>query len=224
MITYSEAIEKVMIDNGGFASLKFIYKNIEKYREKTGKTPDNTIQERAQRDDRFTRIGLGVYALTDFINNIEKNDLGIFSYKDDKTIKFEPKQPTERIVKSKARVGQGKFRNKLLKEFNKTCPITKIDEQKLLIAAHIKPWSHSNDKEKLNSKNGLLLSPLFDKLFDKNIGLITFTQDKRIILSKKLKKNKYRIGVKNGAIISSLQTQGREEFLSYHQEFIFENK
>jgi hypothetical protein len=33
-------------------------------REKTGLTPDNSIQERVQRDDRFTRIGLGVYALT----------------------------------------------------------------------------------------------------------------------------------------------------------------
>ncbi len=60
MITYSEAIEKVMIDNGGFAPLKLIYQNIEKYRQKTGETPDNTIQERVQRDGRFTRIALGV--------------------------------------------------------------------------------------------------------------------------------------------------------------------
>jgi hypothetical protein len=35
VLTYAEAIEKVMIDNGGFAPLKLIYQNIEKYREKT---------------------------------------------------------------------------------------------------------------------------------------------------------------------------------------------
>ena len=40
-LTYSEAIEMVMKDNGGFSSLKYIYENIEKYRKKTGKTPDN---------------------------------------------------------------------------------------------------------------------------------------------------------------------------------------
>ncbi|SMN00936.1 hypothetical protein SPONN_2046 [uncultured Candidatus Thioglobus sp.] len=69
-MTYSEAIEKVMIDNGGFASLQFIYKNIEKYRNKTGLTPDNTIQERVQRDDKFTRIGLGVWALTQYADGL----------------------------------------------------------------------------------------------------------------------------------------------------------
>lgn len=70
-LTYSEAIEMVMNDNGGFAPLKYIYENIEKYRKKTGKTPDNTIQERVQRDERFTRIASGVYGLTEFLENIE---------------------------------------------------------------------------------------------------------------------------------------------------------
>lgn len=70
MLTYSEAIEKVMIDNGGFASLKHIYQNIGKYRGKTGKTPNNSIQERVQRDNRFTNIKLGVYALTGYLNKL----------------------------------------------------------------------------------------------------------------------------------------------------------
>lgn len=33
-LTYSEAIEKVIFDNGGYAPLKHIYDNIEKYRKK----------------------------------------------------------------------------------------------------------------------------------------------------------------------------------------------
>ncbi|NYT27659.1 MAG: HNH endonuclease [Candidatus Thiodubiliella endoseptemdiera] len=52
-------------------------------------------------------------------------------------------------------------------------PNHKIDNSRLLTAGHIKPWSHSSNEEKLNPKNGILLSPLFDKLFDMRVGLIT---------------------------------------------------
>lgn len=72
-LTYSEAIEQVMLRNGYFAPLKLIYNEIWKYKDIKkikGKTPNYTIQERVQRDERFTRIGLGVYALTDFLNKL----------------------------------------------------------------------------------------------------------------------------------------------------------
>ncbi len=74
-LTYSDAIEQVMLNNGYFAPLKLIYSEIWKYKDKSkikGKTPDYTIQERVQRDTRFTRIGLGVYALTEFLNQLPK--------------------------------------------------------------------------------------------------------------------------------------------------------
>ncbi len=63
-LTYSEAIEKVLLVNNYVAHLRKIYKEITKYRPLTGRTPFKTIQERVQRDPRFTRIGLGIYALT----------------------------------------------------------------------------------------------------------------------------------------------------------------
>jgi len=74
-ITYSEAIEQVMLHNEYFAPLKLIYKEIWKYKDKfkiTGLTPHMTIQERVQRDKRFTRIGLGVYALTKHLDKLPK--------------------------------------------------------------------------------------------------------------------------------------------------------
>jgi hypothetical protein len=74
-LTYSEAIEQVMLNNGYFAPLKLIYKEIWKYKDQSkivGKTPHMTIQERVQRDARFTRIGLGVYALTKFLDKLPK--------------------------------------------------------------------------------------------------------------------------------------------------------
>ena len=73
--TYSEAIEKVMMNNGYFAPLKILYREIWKYKDKSkvvGKTPDYTVMERVQRDERFTRIGLGVYALTKYLNKLPK--------------------------------------------------------------------------------------------------------------------------------------------------------
>ena len=73
--TYSEAIEKVMLNNGYFAPLKLLYHEIWKYKDKNkivGKTPDYTVMERVQRDERFTRIGLGVYALTEFLDKLPK--------------------------------------------------------------------------------------------------------------------------------------------------------
>lgn len=68
--TFSEAIEQVMLHNGYYAPLKLIYKEFEKRRRFSGLTPLKTIQERVQRDKRFTRIGLGVYALTEYLDKL----------------------------------------------------------------------------------------------------------------------------------------------------------
>lgn len=49
-LTYSEAIEQVMLHNDYVAPLKLIYKEIWNYKDKSkikGKTPDMTIQERS---------------------------------------------------------------------------------------------------------------------------------------------------------------------------------
>ncbi len=120
------------------------------------------------------------------------------------------------------RTKQGDFRKNLFRELKK-CPITGIDEERLLIASHIKPWAHSNNDERMNPKNDFLLSPLFDKLFDKSIGLITFTLDKRILISKKLSnENIKRLEIQNLQVIPNLPISGREEFLMYHQKHIFQ--
>lgn len=230
ILTFSEAIERVLFQNGGFATLKLIYDQFEKYRKKTGKTPDNTIQERVQRDPRFTRIGKGVYALTNFLERIEKDDLGYFAVNSKSEIIFKEKKhyrrknsfETEKIVQQKIRRGQQYFRRLLLDEM-KRCPITGIDDSKLLVASHIKPWVYCDNQERVNVKNGLLLSPLYDRLFDKGIGLITFTLEKEILISRKLsRENLERIKLPENRFIDNLDITGREEFLKYHRKFIFQ--
>lgn len=71
-LTFSDAIEQVMLHNGFYAPLSLIYKEFWKYREKTGLTPDKTIQERVQRDQRFTKIWLWVYALTEHLDKLPR--------------------------------------------------------------------------------------------------------------------------------------------------------
>ncbi len=71
-ITYSDAIEKVMLENGYYATLQLIYKEFQEHRPFSGETPQHTIQERVQRDERFTRIGLGVYALTQYLDKLPR--------------------------------------------------------------------------------------------------------------------------------------------------------
>jgi hypothetical protein len=68
--TYSDAIEAVLKANGNIASLQTVYGEISNYRKLTGMTPFATIQERVQRDKRFTRIEKGVYALTDSLKSL----------------------------------------------------------------------------------------------------------------------------------------------------------
>lgn len=79
-----------------------------------------------------------------------------------------------------ARRGQGIFRERVL-NFEKVCRVTGIEETRLLIASHIKPWAQSTDLERMNGANGLMLSPHFDKLFD--LGLMTFKNDGTILYS-----------------------------------------
>jgi hypothetical protein len=49
----------------------------------------------------------------------------------------------EKFTQSHARIGQGKYREKLLKQCP-ICPITLVSDDRLLIASHIKPWAKSN--------------------------------------------------------------------------------
>ena len=90
----------------------------------------------------------------------------------------------KRIVNT--RVNQSIFRTVVLATYNNTCCITGINNQELLIASHIVPWS-KDEKNRLNPMNGLCLNALHDKAFD--AGLITINaEDYKIKISSKLKK------------------------------------
>lgn len=96
-----------------------------------------------------------------------------------------------------------------------------ISDERLLIASHIKPWAASNDDEKINPYNGYILSPLYDKLFDR--GFITFTENKHIILSEFISSRTWKqINLTNNAYIQMLPMDDKRiEYLRFHRQSVF---
>lgn len=119
-----------------------------------------------------------------------------------------------------AREGQGEYRKALLQECP-MCPITGITEEALLIASHIKPWAVCEEQEKIDPKNGFVLSPLYDKLFDR--GFITFTSDRRVKVTNWLSRHdRDRIGIKDNQQIPILPIDDKRiYYLNYHMEYVF---
>lgn len=136
----------------------------------------------------------------------------------------QPKEPKKEEKKKQeirnARDGQGRYREKLLEQCH-FCPFTMISDERLLIASHIKPWAASNDDEKVDPYNGYILSPLYDKLFDR--GFITFTEDRHVILSEFISPYTWKqINLKNGAFINALPMDDKRiEYLNFHHESVF---
>ena len=77
-----------------------------------------------------------------------------------------------------ARLGQGGFRAALLEIWEEQCAISGCDIGVVLRASHVKPWRHSDNRERLDPDNGILLAASIDALFDKH--LITFTKSGRV--------------------------------------------
>jgi len=132
---------------------------------------------------------------------------------------IEAKEVVRRIRREAAQ--QAKFRRELLME-SQSCPITGITDERLLVASHIKPFECCETlREGYDPKNGFVLSPLYDKLFDR--GLITFTDDRCLRVSSWLApEDQCRCSVVNGAQYASLPIDDdRVTYLAYHRDHIF---
>jgi predicted restriction endonuclease len=137
---------------------------------------------------------------------------------EEKTKLLENNEETK--VLSRARKGQGKYREDLL-NMCPYCPITMVSDERILIASHIKPWAYSNDEEKLDPYNGFMFTPTFDYLFDR--GFLTFTDDKRTKLSPFLSKMTYsKLNISDDKIFHHLPIDGRKDYMNYHRTEIFQ--
>ena len=100
--------------------------------------------------------------------------------------------------------------------------MTGVNDTRFLLASHIRPWAVSTNEQRLSAENGLLLSPLYDKLFD--IGLITFSEDGFIQCSQGLENR--NIDLLKIDRTKKYDLKISTEFvnnLKYHQEMVFLN-
>ncbi len=118
-----------------------------------------------------------------------------------------------------ARIGQGDFRKEVVKKETQ-CRLTGVSDLSFLIASHIRPWRDSNDAQKLDGDNGLLLSPHVDRLFDK--GWITFTNEGEVLIYGEAAQilKTWNISIKNVGKFNAKQ----QVYLKYHRENIFKDK
>lgn len=125
----------------------------------------------------------------------------------------------------KTRVNQNVFRQIVIANYSGRCAITGIDIPDLLLASHIIPWSRS-EEERLNPENGICLSPLYDRAYDK--GYIGINEKFEILLSPELKQKqkeeyhtKYFASLAGTKIIMPKKYYPKKEFLQFHMEEVF---
>ncbi|MCC8196578.1 MAG: HNH endonuclease [Ruminococcus sp.] len=198
-ITYLSEIVESLKDLGGMAKLKEIYDHIEQRNllpaiQSNSNWRDN-VRATLQRHCSQTKSYHGADDLFYPVYGLNEGIWGLRSYRIDaditplenriiKDINSDDKiESTTKTMLIEARKGQGYFRQRLLEKYGR-CLITGIDDRRLLIASHIKPWRSADNRERLSIDNGLILSALYDKLFDE--GLISFDKNMHIIVSDKL--------------------------------------
>lgn len=123
---------------------------------------------------------------------------------------------TEKSTYINTRIGQGRYRRNLISYWEK-CALTGFSDTRFLVASHIKPWKDANNKERLDSYNGLLLMPNLDKVFD--LGFITFKENGKIVISDYLEEAT-RLGV-NPEMQVNFEDK-HQEYIAFHRDAVFE--
>ena len=124
------------------------------------------------------------------------------------------------------RVKQNFFRRAVLSSYEGRCCMSGVSDTRLLVASHIVPWS-ADPSNRLNPRNGLCLSALHDKAFDR--GLIALSDDFRVVVSNRVKQSKddfvQQVLVKLEGSEIKLPDRFRPtpQFVAVHRETIFED-
>lgn len=129
---------------------------------------------------------------------------------------------------TKRRKGQDYFRRMILANYGCRCALTGINIPQLLLASHIIPWADkSHKRDRLNPENGICLSALYDKAFDK--GLITISPDDyKVCLSSALREyesqeyyDKHFGSINGQKIMLPADYKPNRDFLAYHRDHVY---
>lgn len=128
-------------------------------------------------------------------------------------------EKTEKETIIKSRIGQSAFKKALL-TIEKKCRLCGVRDEHFLVASHIKPWSESNNQERLDVNNGLLLCPNHDALFDKRY--ISFDETGKVMVKKSLDATtKMFLNISDNMSINLDERQ--QIYMKWHREKFLEN-
>lgn len=163
----------------------------------------------------ITDIGSGLKKFLEYVQSDYSKILEECLKKEESSIQNDVNlTETEKESLVKSRIGQGLFRKRLIEYWN-GCSVTTCETIPLLMASHIKPWRKSNNVERLDVYNGLLLTPNLDKLFDK--GYISFNKKGRIICSDSLSSDEYKVlGITKSMELKHIDDE-HQIFLEFHR-------
>ncbi len=122
---------------------------------------------------------------------------------------------TEKTILVNTRMGQGQFRSNLIQMW-RGCAVTGYRNTQMLLASHIKPWRDSNNEERLDKFNGLLLLANLDKAFD--IGFMSFDDNGKVMISSQLEDPSV-IGLRED--MSFHVSPEHKSYLGYHRTELF---
>ena len=150
---------------------------------------------------------------------------GHLPLEDDQQIKTPPGLVGQRLMHY--RINQTFFRQSVISAYDYTCCITGINDPRLLIASHIKPWAKcETGDERTSVENGLCLNALHDQAFDK--GLLTLDDDFRVVYSTSIRDvlthetfSEYFAKFEGMQIRLPSRSRPASAFLEYHREYVF---
>ncbi len=122
--------------------------------------------------------------------------------------------PTEKKRLIDARLGQGRFRREVERLWQNACSVSGCAVREMLRASHIKSWKRSSDVERLDGRNGLLLTADLDALFDK--GLISFGDDGGMLVADRIAATDRRL-FRLPRPLRETPTRGQRGYLADHR-------
>jgi HNH endonuclease len=124
---------------------------------------------------------------------------------------------TEKDQVIKSRIGQSIFK-KDLASIDKKCRLCGVSDERFLVASHIKPWSKSNNQERLDVNNGLLFCPNHDALFDK--GYISFNENGIILISTSLNESE-KVFLNINETMKIEMNERQQGYMKWHRKNLF---
>jgi DNA-cytosine methyltransferase len=149
---------------------------------------------------------------TKALDDIEENAAIDYSVADKKAV-------------SLVRVKQNFFRRAVLISYEGRCCMSGVSDARLLVASHIVPWS-ADVANRLNPRNGLCLSAIHDKAFDR--GLIALSDDHRVMISDSVRRSpdafvqEVLVKLEGREIALPYRFQPMQDFIVRHRKTVFE--